>query len=230
VGNVISQRISQLATRSSKLLAYLKVTITQQSKTSKIMKRLFIALALLTAGFSLEAQHETLFGRGRIVGGFGGPIVEMGLREGFGTSFGGGGGIVIGNAFIGGYGLGVIDLRELLENDNIDRLELGHGGFWLGFSYPSYKAIHLYTSARLGWGAVNIRFDDPRRGDLDQVFVATPEVGLELNLTRWFRVSGAAGYRWVTGTASNAPYTDADFSGPIAALTFRFGWFGNGRF
>ncbi len=194
------------------------------------MKQLLIALVLLAAGSGISAQHETIFGRGRVVGGFGGPLVEMGLREGFGTSFGGGGGIVFGNVFLGGYGLGAVDLKEVLENDNIDRLELAHGGLWFGVTYPSHKAIHLYGSARAGWGALNVRLDNPRSSDLDQIFVLTPEMGIEINLLRWFRVAGSAGYRWVNGANPNAGYQDADFSGPIGTLTFRFGWFGSGRF
>ena len=194
------------------------------------MKSIIFTLVLTAACATLSAQHETIFGSGRISGGFGGPIVEMGLREGFGTSFGGGGGIVFGNMFLGGYGLGAVDLRSVLENNDLDRLDLAHGGLWLGITYPSYKAIHLYGSARIGWGGVNIALNNPRRSDFDHVFVATPELGAELNLTRWFRVAGTGGYRWVTGTSSSANYSDADFSGPIATLTFRFGWFGNGRF
>ncbi len=195
------------------------------------MKSIILSLVLTMAVcLSLSAQHETIFGNGRISGGFGGPMVEMGLREGFGTSFGGGGGIVFGNIFLGAYGLGAVDLKEVLENDEIDRLELAHGGLWLGLTYPSWKAIHLYGGARIGWGGVNISLTNPRRSDFDQIFVATPEMGAELNLTRWFRIAGTAGYRWVTGSASNASYKDSDFSGPVATVAFRFGWFGSGRF
>ncbi len=194
------------------------------------MKHLLIALALLTSAGSVIAQHETIFGRGQVVGGFGGPLVEMGLREGFGASFGGGGGLVLSNLFIGGYGLGAVDLREVLENDDIEQLEMAHGGLWLGFTYPSYKAIHLYGSARVGWGALNIRLDQPRVSELDQIFVFTPEMGVELNLLRWFRLAGSAGYRFVNGSSPTAAYKDSDFSGPVGTLTFRFGWFGNGRY
>ncbi len=194
------------------------------------MRTILLAAAILLAfSAGLHAQHETIFGRGRVVGGFGGPIVEMGLREGFGTSFGGGGGIVFNNLFLGGYGSGTVDLRAVLENDDIDRLELAHGGFWFGVTMPTYKAVHLYGSARVGWGALNVVLDRPRNTDVDQVFVFTPELGAELNLLRWFRVAGSAGYRLVNGANPNASYQDADFSGPMATLTFRFGWFGNGR-
>ncbi len=194
------------------------------------MKAIFLAAALLLAcSAGLRAQHETIFGKGRVVGGFGGPIVEMGLRKGFGTSFGGGGGIVFDHFFLGGYGSGTADLRAVLKNNNIDRLELAHGGFWLGVTTPTHKAAHLYGSARMGWGALNILLDRSRNTEVDQIFVFTPEVGAELNLLHWFRIAGSAGYRLVNGANARAPYKDADFSGPTATLTFRFGWFGNGR-
>ncbi len=186
---------------------------------------LAVAMSLAAA---LTAQHETLFNNARVVGGFGGPIVEMGLGNDMTTSVGGGGGVVIDNFFIGGYGLGSIDFEQLVEDDQIDEIELGHGGFWLGYTLSPHRIIHLYTSARLGWGALGIDvsgnsiFPD----DSDNVFVVTPEIGLELNVTKWFRVAGTVGYRHLDGVNESRGYDSDDFNGALANLTFRFGWFG----
>jgi hypothetical protein len=71
---------------------------------------------------------------------------------------------------------------------------------------------------------------------LGNCFVATPELGFELNITRFFRIAATAGYRIVAGI-SEVNFTDAqgnliekinnsDFSSPMGALTFKFGWFG----
>lgn len=187
-------------------------------------------LALLFST-GLMAQHETLFSRARVVGGFGAPILEMGINNNLNTSVGGGGGVVINSFFLGGYGLASIDFEELFDNGDVEVLNIGHGGFWLGATFEPYKVLHLYTSARLGWGAVNVDLQDnnQRYSDIDKIFVATPEIGIELNFTRWFRIAGTAGYRWVNGTREDRGYTDDDFSGAVATVALRFGWFGRKR-
>jgi len=179
---------------------------------------------------NIQAQEQTLFDNARVVGGFGGPIVEIGLGNELSTAVGGGGGLVINSFFLGGYGMGSFDFSTLTDEDSdLEGLELGHGGVWLGFSVPGRKLIHFYGSARIGWGALNIRFEDARFDDLDNVFVMTPEVGLELNLTHWFRLAATAGYRLVDGANTDLGYTNDDFSGALAGITLRFGGFGGNR-
>ena len=182
----------------------------------------------LLLGLAVQAQHETLFNNARVVGGFGAPIIEMGLGNDMTTAVGGGGGVVIDNFFIGGYGVGSIDFERLIEDDDIQEIELGHGGFWLGYTLAPHRVLHLYTSARLGWGAVGIDVSDNSSfpDNTDNVFVVTPEIGLELNVTRWFRVAGTVGYRYVDGISDNSPSKSNAFDGTLANLTFRFGWFG----
>lgn len=196
------------------------------------MKKLLFALILTLTVNLIFAQHETLFNNARVVGAFGGTITEFGLSNDLQTSYGGGGGLVIGGAFIGAYGLGSVNLGDILDGKDIDNIELGHGGFWLGYTYQPYKVLHLFSSAKIGWGAVNIETDnfDPFDGKNDQVFVLTPELGLEVNIFKWFRVAGGVGYRWVNGTDGEDIYKDEDFSGLVTNLTLRFGWFGNRRF
>ncbi len=190
-------------------------------------------LALLAVfALTVNAQHETLFGNARVVGGFGAPIIEWGLGNDLTTSVGGGGALVIDNFFIGGYGMGSIDFESLIQDEDIERIELGHGGFWLGYTLAPYKIVHLYTSARIGWGGVGIDVTPgssfPR--DVDNVFVFTPELGLELNVAKWFRVAGTVGYRFVDGVNENLGFYEKDtFNGYLGNLTFRFGWFGWNR-
>lgn len=185
---------------------------------------------LLFAGFSLQAQHETLFNKARVVGGFGGPIWEFGLNNNLGTAAGGGGGIVINSMFLGGYGVGSLDFEEFFEEGDVDVLDIGHGGIWFGGTYQPHQLIHLYASGRVGWGAVNVDLDGPQPyRDLDKIFVLTPEIGVELNVTSWFRLAGTIGYRYVQGADEELGYKDEDFSGGMIGLTARFGWFGRRR-
>lgn len=199
----------------------------------KYLKNVILACSMLLISIGAIAQkQETLFGNSRIVGGFGGPIVEWGLNNNLNTSVGGGGGVVINSFFLGFYGMGSIDFDKLLdENEDIETLELGHTGLWLGFSTPSHKLLHLYGSVRMGWGAVNVDLKDPvlEYDDLDQVWVITPEIGAELNVTRWFRVAGAVGYRHLDGANAALGYSNKDFRGTTASMTLRFGGFGRFR-
>ncbi len=194
------------------------------------MKQYPLLFALL---FGLSAtgwaQTQTLFDNTRVVGGFGAPITEIGINNSLNTSVGGGGAVIINSFWIGGYGMGSIDFEQLFEEDEIDNLEMGHGGIWLGFNIEPYKLIHLYASGRIGWGAVDIRFNDNGQSfeDVDQIFVMTPELGLEINVTNWFRLAGAAGYRFVNGLREGQAYEQDDFQGAIATITLRFGGFGH---
>ncbi len=195
-----------------------------------MQKQLLFLAVLLTATIGLQAQHETLFNQARVVGAFGGPITEYGLSNNLGTSVGGGGALVINSFFIGGYGMASVDFDQLYEEGDIDVLDIGHGGFWLGGTFQPHSLVHMYGSARLGWGAINIDLNGntPYR-ELDKIFVATPEIGLELNVTRWFRLAGTVGYRYVAGVNEDRGLTGDDFSGAIAGVTLRFGWFGRRR-
>jgi hypothetical protein len=62
----------------------------------------------------------------------------------------------------------------------------------------------------------------------DAVFVGIPEAGIELNVARWFRLSGSAGYRFVGGFDGLGTLGKQDLNAPVFGLTLRFGWFGSG--
>lgn len=194
------------------------------------MKYWIILAAMMLSISSVFTQQETLFKHIRVRGGFGGPITEYSIGNDFNTSVGGGGAIVLNSFFIGGYGLASTDFNKLYEDGDLKVLDIGHGGIWLGGTFMPHKLLHIYGSARLGWGAINIELDDtvPYR-DLDKIFVMTPEIGLEMNVARWFHIAGTVGYRATTGVNENFGYTDEEFSGLVGAVTLRFGWFGNRR-
>ncbi len=197
----------------------------------KTKNLLFIA-AFCWAGF-LAAQHQTLLGRSPLNGAFGAPMYEYGIEDGILGAVGGGGGLVFRNFFVGAYGVGSSDaFDELINNGDINNMSLAHGGIWLGYTPGSYNVFHPYFSARGGWGVIDIDFDDPNQvfNDLDQVFVLTPEAGIELNVTRWFRINGTVGYRVITGVNdANPPSVTDNLQGLVGGVTLRFGWFGNNR-
>ena len=192
------------------------------------MKQFALLLAMLCT-VSLYAQRDnTLFNRSHRAGLFITPILtEVSEFNGDrGTSVGGGVGLVAGNLFIGAYGLGQTDYEQLIFNDEINEVKLAHGGFWFGYVPFQHKALHPYSSVRLGWGAVNITEDNIDDEILDGVFVTTPEIGLELNIFRWLRLSGAVGYRWVDGIET-ATIPSQSYNNWTGTVNLRIGWFGH---
>ncbi len=188
-----------------------------------------LMICLLFGTLQLAAQQETLFSKARLKGVWGGPLIEWNnLGDNFTYSYGGGGGLVFSNFFLGAYGLGSTDFDRLIDGDDIN-LDIAHGGLWLGYTYRPYKVVHPYASVRMGWGAVGIDdLDDIHHfRDIDRIFAVTPEIGLELNVTKFFHIAATAGYRWVDGVNNSVDLTNEDFRGFNAALNFRFGWFGN---
>lgn len=187
-------------------------------------------LLLLASGLRAQEDTQTLFGDARVVGGFGGPIFEYGNLNGqFGTNVGGGGGIVFRQFFLGGFGMGGTDFATVEYNADEYEIDMGYGGFWLGYTPLTHKVIHPFVSARIGWGDVELV--DPRSDEAafeDKVFCLVPEIGLELNVFRWFRISATGGYRFVAG-ANNLPAIGSnDLRSFCGFLTLRFGGFGRG--
>ena len=197
-------------------------------KNLKLSQQVSFILALLCLGsFNLDAQRtETLFGRAKTIGAFGGPIVEYHYSgNDVDILAGGGGALIINNFWIGGYGVGSAP-NSVFDIPDIRSLELAHGGLWLGGTYKPHNLIHFYSSVKLGWGAIGVEFDDDDFDYLDDVYVVQPEAGLELNVFRWFRVAGTASYRLVDGISTNTGLNDDEFNGFGFNLAFRFGFFG----
>ena len=174
-----------------------------------------------------NGRDQTLANSSGRNGFFISPIIEYtDLNDEWNTSVGGGLAFVAGDFFIGGYGLGMLD--ENWIDDDIEELQMGHVGLWLGYVTPQHKALHLFTSVKAGWGAVNIELDDDFDYD-DSFFAITPEAGLEVSVFRWFRIAGTVGYRWMNGLDGSSDFDSDSLEGMTAGLTFRIGGFGRDR-
>ncbi len=190
-----------------------------------------------------DEKSETLFGKGNLrISGFGAPLVEFSSVNGqFSVSNGGGGAALFNQKFfLGGYGVSMSNRVNLGDVSNNQRLDFGHGGFWLGYVSSPKRLVHFTGSLRLGWGGISVRDNRFANNNfsnrVSNCFVATPELGVEVNITRFFKIAATAGYRVVTG-ANSVQFTDfqgnttqtinnATFNSPMGMLTFKFGWFG----
>lgn len=197
------------------------------------MKTKFILVLFATAfALSLNAQHqdETLFSKSHRSGFFFAPIIEYSdFNKEVSTSFGGGLAFISGDFFIGAYGLGMAEWDDFFLDDQPEQLELGQGGLWLGYTFQQHEVLHLFTSVKAGWGAANIDFNDDEFNFEDGFMVFTPEAGLEVNVARWFRIAGTAGYRFINGLDPQLAVSEKDLEGFTGTITFRMGWFGRRR-
>ena len=151
-----------------------------------------------------------------------------GVAGEFGFMMGGGGAVMLNDFYIGGYGLGLTNSIPDYVNDNpSDRLYLGHGGFWLGYSLFGERPIHVSISSLIGWGEFGItQFDGYYPFIRDNIFVLVPTLEVELNLTRYFRIGVGATYNLYTMVNEDLHgYRSSDLSAPGGFLSFKFGWF-----
>lgn len=220
------------------------------------MKPITFTLIAFFAILNLRAQEQGeiqyLFGNKDVrISGFGAPIVEFSSYDGNFAVFNGGGGAVIfdNKFFIGGYGMGMSTQANFpdiySENQNLQSDELqvsfGHGGLWLGYNIMPKNPIHFVVSLKAGGGAASIvdtEFDyEEYEHFIDYVGVFKPQVDVELNLLRWFKISFGAGYRYVAGIGSSTYFNQDgeevryfnknDFNAPYGSITFLFGGFGS---
>jgi hypothetical protein len=198
------------------------------------MKNLLFAMLLLVSAGIYAQKDQTIFSNVQRSGGWGAPIFEYtNLGKDLETTAGGGGALVLNDFYLGGYGMGTADLYNYVNATNLrEKLSFKHGGFWIGFTPLQSRVIHPYFSTRIGWGKARYRaseISNPDRviSDLkDNVFVMTPELGLELNVFSFFRIAVTGSYRWVNGVEGLPTFENEDLSSYGATLTLRFGGFG----
>ncbi|MBN1924656.1 MAG: hypothetical protein JW798_02365 [Prolixibacteraceae bacterium] len=178
-------------------------------------------------GFDDENEVKTVMNSITIhrISGFGGPTMSYSTINGeFAFLTGGGGGIIINNFFLGGYGEGVSNSYSIGNENSLRNFEFGHGGFWLGYELFPKMMIHPVISSRIGWGS--IKGSHSKIGDIvDPVFVLVPTVSVELNLTRFFKMNLGAEYRRTFNVNNIPDMNDNDFSSFGVYMNFIFGWF-----
>jgi len=189
---------------------------------------LFAALLLFSAGsiFAQDDEIRTIFSETEIVriSGFGGPEMSFSMMNGdFAHFMGGGGGVLFNNFFIGGYGTGLTN-GIMYNSDDPQIVEYGHGGLWFGYEFNYRNAIHPVVSLKTGWGGVESKTGYTHYYD-NSVFVVTPMIGVEANITKFFKVRLGAECQVATGVGNLDGITEKDLLAPGANLSFLFGWF-----
>jgi hypothetical protein len=199
-------------------------------KEMKRMALLPVILILSLEACPQEKEYRTIFDDKDLrISGMGGPFMQFTALAGeFGHMMGGGGTVLINDFYFGGYGLGLTNSIPDYVNDHAsDKLSMGHGGFWIGYSLFGERPIHVSLSTLLGWGEFGIiQYEGTYPFIRDKIIVLAPAIELELNLTRYFRIGAGACYNLYTGVnPSQHGYRSGDLSSPGGFLSFKFGWF-----
>jgi hypothetical protein len=220
-------------------------------------------MAILSSSAQDDNEPRYLIGdnMGKVhVSGFGAYTIGFSeVNDNLAVYNGGSGAVLLNQTFyFGGYGTGLSTAHRrndiaiktggnVVEYYSNLRTGFGHGGFLLGYIHQSHKPVHFGVSTKLGWGAVSLTEDytDNSFNDYgyynivsDNVFVVNPQLEVELNMLRWFKINASAGYQFVTGidqTYINADgqrtqyFGKNDFNKPVFNLSFVFGGFGGKR-
>jgi hypothetical protein len=246
-----------------KVWLFLVTTTNKKTCTMRQKPIILLALsALLMASNVSNAQNGQskylLDGNKVKLSGFGGFGYEFSFLNGEPSFSSGGGGAFLFNykVFAGFYGMNLISRHSFpniyppahspnskpmnpTHTSNYVRFE--HSGGWLGYIHNPNNLWHIGGSVRFGRGQISLydgdisfkEFDEHHR---DWVGVVTPELDLEVNLTRWFKTGMSLGYRMVFGT-EDTEYTNSqgnlvplyqtsDYSSPTLSVRFLFGAFG----
>ncbi len=177
-------------------------------------------------------KQETLLKGRSSCGGYGGLVWKGTQINGeFAMLAGVKGGWVINHSFViglAGYGLGnevdplnpVIDLHR--------NVEFGYGGVFMEGVFMSNKMIHLTAGVLVGAGgiALNDRHGDfdVEWDDVDAVYIIEPEINVELNVAKFFRVGLGVSYRFVSGV-DHTWTSNKEMSGYAAGLSLKWGKF-----
>ena len=209
------------------------------------MRSVIMLICLLLTTLFASAQTDTAAGgrKSRIwLSGFGGVTAETSsIKSSISESLGAGGALTINNFFfLGGYAVGlttnhyVDDLQDTLYRGKQLRLNFSHAGIWTGFIIMPRKRVHIGISSRFGWGHIYLaekynnsfiyNYNSGLDYTNDKIFVISPQVELEVNITSWLKFNMGVGYRIVTGIDFEL-YKSYNFNYPQITFGFYFGGF-----
>ncbi len=189
------------------------------------MQRLFFyVLILFLSIFQLSAQEET-----EIMDDDSSSVkifIAAGLD--FGTVYNNNnayqinisGGFDYNSIYIGGFGSSIINTIDVVDDTLYDnmQLDLGFGGFELGYELFSDKKITIFPFVQTGWGVLSLSKKNDKKNNMeriyyDNVFLINPTLQIGYKLAESFSVNIGASYHIMTGLTTLDGFSNNDFSG-----------------
>ena len=158
------------------------------------------------------------------VGGFGGPIFKTSQIKGEQTfEIGGGGGATFTtgkhSVMLGGAGYGLVNELDWGVDE---KLEMGYGGFLIGYTYNPEALVHVDTQLLLGAGGVHTIDNDNETSDTGTFLITEISSQVEINVTEFMEIGFGASYRLATDPSING-LNSRDLSKPGIFISFQFG-------
>ncbi len=191
------------------------------------MKAIYTVMLGLAIHWGASAQQvETLFGKGgpKVRGAYGSASQKFSSIDGqFANFLGGYGGVLFtNNVMIGAGAYALLNGNSIdIEGDRNTARHITYVGLVAEKVFRSEKAFHVYTKLLTGAAFIGEQNLLPDGGQYTissrGAFVVEPELAAELNLTKWFRMSGGLSYRLVA--------SESVYSAPAATVSLKFGKF-----
>jgi len=207
----------------------------------KTVRVIAVVVLLATVMFGQDNfEQKTLFQKGTVLGGYGGPALSIGKLNGkYAVFTGGAGALVLNHRFIiGGAGYGLVNRIDISQEgtpeDSSRYLNMGYGGLELGYIIAPSQLVHIKVSSLFGVGGmgshgyIDIWDEDYDENDFDVYqdvfFVLQPTVALELNVAKFCRLDVGATYRYTSGFDYKGLKT-GDLDGLELKVAVNFGLF-----
>lgn len=199
------------------------------------MKKLIVLIIAVLIAAPAFAQMETIFS-GRITNGwYLAPEVKLNDISGeTGVWVGMKGGWIINHSLvIGGAGYGLVSENQktyFFAPERTRVINCGYGGFLMEFIMSPRKIAHVTAGVLIGGGGAGHRYIDEyydysRDNNLDDAFFALePNLGVELNISRYIRAEIGATYLYTSGV-DLVDLEDDDLSGATGYFALKFGTF-----
>jgi hypothetical protein len=196
-----------------------------------LMKKIiiFLILCLLSAPVMAQlGQQETLLKGIVHNSGYGGPGLKFSaIGDDFALFAGALGGWTIERTFtIGGAAYVLVNRIEAADiGDNYNN-SMGYGGLLLEYSPKSDKLVHYSLSSLVGVGLFDFRKKGTKTdlGTYDTFLVIEPDIHIELNISKYFRLATGLGYRMAMGVGKDG-VSNEDLSDFSYNLILKIGFF-----
>jgi len=187
------------------------------------MTRLLSICFLLFLGLNAHAQDETLLSKFRLdlSGAWGGWHSQLTDIGGNNTVVHGGyGGLEFNKTLFIGWSAYKNSDNLLGNQDELLGYNLSYNGPIIAYTPQARSVVHPKFQLQIGNGKLDI--EGFKR---DRFLVLQPAVGGEINVLRWFRLGGQAGYRFnINSDFADGSFGDTDGFFLEGTLKFGFSW------